>query len=307
MGVIYSIPLCSKDKENPAHPEDANNNQPTMPNLNGVVSTQPTAIANDNADPDAVEAANPPPKATSTPRAGRDLETADEGDGRKYSSSLDGSSEGARRGDDDGGEGDEEPDETTTSDSGLEQSSSDELELGAAVLRRKAAGHVEELDRPFSAAGSAPRSLPVDGDQPPPRPPPPAVEGVSRDDEGFEASANPLAVIPLDNRDTCEEDDYDDDSSAGNEPLERPPEPTVPDERVDSSSSSSSNRSSPEKRPQEDTTAAISDLLSEIVGGDAPYGGSGVVLSAAKAAAAEAAIGGGSFAGAIESERATIR
>ncbi len=100
-------------------------------------------------------------------------------------------------------------------------------------------------------------------------------------------------TIPLENHDTCDDDD-DDDDEADEDPLERPPEPTVPDERVDSTSSSEGSRSrqdSPVKedirtmnrtRAQDlpmsgrrrtgagDTASAISNLLSEIVG-DRPY------------------------------------
>merc|ERR1711971_1183920 len=65
------------------------------------------------------------------------------------------------------------------------------------------------------------------------------------------------------------------------EPQERPPEPTVPDERVDQSSSDEEESSQPQERPQgqpqgesqlkDETSRKISSLLSELVG-DRPAG-----------------------------------
>ena len=83
MGVIYSIPLCSRGdaaKDNNAATEDANNNQP-MPSMHGAadsVTSQPTSIANDNARPDA----------TSTPKSNERLQVLDAGKKIKYLNSC---------------------------------------------------------------------------------------------------------------------------------------------------------------------------------------------------------------------------
>lgn len=209
MGVIYSMPMCSRGDPS----KEANNNEP-MPTLQHFVHTDqplPTSISNQNVST---------PDATSTPKdqaRGIDLDLPSEDE-----------------------EEEDEDEIFVTSDSGLEQSSSDEL----------------ELVRPFSRAN---------------------------DDEGINVTVH-------------EED-----------PVERPPEPTVPDERVDSAdsrrSADSADRAdgaktalghgqvgkdvkagSPDKADsgtpdadnstvevrKGDTVSAISNLLSEIVG-DRPY------------------------------------
>ncbi len=203
MGLVNSIPLCSRNKEggdDGAGGADANNNQP-MPSLQHhpgmVVSVQPVSMANPNVRLDDLAGGG---------------ERREE---RSYSSSLESSEGGAKE------EEEEEREMTTTSDSGLEQSSSDELELGAAALGerprsstnpaiRKLEEQEQQQERPFSAADN-------------------------REDDG-------MVQIPLENHDTCCEDDDDEDEDEP-DPVERPPEPTVPDERVDTSSSS--NEGSP--------------------------------------------------------------
>ena len=262
MGVIQTLPLCSRGnkEENPtpnAIAGDENNNQP-MPSLQATTSAnvvsvqplsashlqqnQPTSLTNPHADLDT------PPEATSTPK------------NRRYSSSIE-----SEHGVD--GVVDEElgGQSSGTSDSGLEQSSSDELELGKAALGAKKSVLIrEDIERPFSAADNnvEMQNIPLDQD-----------EGINETlEEG---------TISLENHQTSESDDAEDDDEV-EEPLERPPEPTVPDERVDSySSSSGSNRTSParplegfvpHRKPGDATTDAISNLLSEIVGTDKPYG-----------------------------------
>lgn len=250
MGVVYSLPLCSRgDPNKDAEPEgDRNNNQP-MPSLHrpqqAVIAEQPLSVTNlmdskspptSLENPTAEMTEHPPPDATSTPKMDRE---------RGDSSSLD--SEGHHEGhvidDEDYG--------LTTSDSGLEHSSSDELEnLGQRPLSGAARLMREELERPGSAA---------DG--------PLHDEGITEGDSEI--------TLPMDNHETCEEDNDDD---LGEDPVERPPEPTVPDERVDSSSSNESPTPDPYVRPPgpmrksgaDDTTSAISNLLSEIVG-DRPH------------------------------------
>ncbi len=271
MGVIYSIPLCSRGEAAKAGDDaivDDNNNQP-MPSMHQVVARQPTSLSNDNVSIDEDENR---PEATSTPKsqrrnggpnpildAGALIAAAEQNirDRRSPSSSID--SEGHIDEDDLGAE-------ASRSDSGLEQSSSDELELGPPTahlhdhgppsLAQMLVAEEQGEERPFSAAGNHP------------------------EDEGINEETLDV-TIPLENHETCEEDNNDDDVP---DPVERPPEPTVPDERVDSSSS---NESSPAPKDDEvnykvassglgrktganDTTSAISNLLSEIVG-DRPY------------------------------------
>ena len=240
MGAIYSIPLCAKEKD-PASGE-INNNQP-MPTLQHdsgvVVSVQPLATAqqpvkNSLANPTCEELG---PNATSTPRSQRQLSPASSALSEDDPSSLD--LDVARVIDEEVLETSTERDHT--SDSGLEQSSSDEPELGPPSRQF----------RPGTA---------LDKSQPPPL------------DSSNEGSGN--GTLPLGNHDTCDEDEDDEDDVEEEDPLERCPEPTVPDERVDSTSSSDRERASASPQPKEkaakDTTAAITDLLADIVSGDRP-------------------------------------
>ncbi len=157
MGVISSIPLCSRggdngdsDNTDSENKPDVNNNEP-MPSLqpaeNVVICSQPNSVANQNV------ALDDQPLPSSSRRSAASSK-------RPYSSSLESDD------DDGGGDHDSRPPSSIheasgeqTSDSGLEQSSSDELELGAAALgdRRPATGRwplplEEPAARPFSAA-----------------------------------------------------------------------------------------------------------------------------------------------------------
>ncbi|TRY61696.1 hypothetical protein TCAL_17181 [Tigriopus californicus] len=248
MGAIYSLPMCARnggDKEETQ--ADGNNNEP-MPTLqhNGlVVSIQPMA-----GPPQ--ETHDLSPEATSTPRSrSRQVTPFSE---HSISESLESE-------DLEGHAIDEEvlnSSQDRTSDSGLEQSSSDELELGPPSLRSM---------RPVSV---------IQRRTPPPLP----------QDEGINESSVDV-TLPLGNHETCDEEDEDSDVE---EPHERPPEPTVPDERVDSTSSEDrSSSSSPMRRvsrspsnppevldprhlmKKDDTKSAISDLLSEIVNSDGTH------------------------------------
>lgn len=112
----------------------------------------------------------------------------------------------------------------STSDSGLDNSSSEELEqlsLGPSAMASPrlppGVARQELEDRPYSAAKNR-----IDND-----------EGITEGDT--------VISITLDNHETCEEDEEDEDEVE--DPVERPPEPTVPDERVSSSSSSDNNSS----------------------------------------------------------------
>jgi len=61
------------------------------------------------------------------------------------------------------------------------------------------------------------------------------------------------------------EDDHEeiDLKDSDEDPLERPPEPTVPDERV---SSDEAENPEPEFNPKDETSRKISSILSELVG-----------------------------------------
>ena len=282
MGVIYSIPLCSRGEaaknndENVAAAVDKNNNLPTSV----VVSQQPqpTSLTNPNAEDEQQR-----PEATSTPKSDRTpgpildagiiLQPANNVNRASVSPSIE--SEGHIEIPED--EEDISLGDTSRSDSGLEQSSSDELELGPAVpnphhaqsnnnnnsgppsfAAMLAAEQLEEAERPLSAAGH------------------------HHEDEGINEETLDV-TIPLENHETCEEDEDEDEAE---DPVERPPEPTVPDERVDSAASSShegspgpSNAGAAEaeiraagrrKTGANDTTSAISNIFSEIIG-DRPY------------------------------------
>merc|ERR1712008_328039 len=93
-------------------------------------------------------------------------------------------------------------------------------------------------------------------------------EGVGESDETFDDT------MVLDGHEEIDLNDME-------EPQERPPEPTVPDERVDQSSSDEEESSQPQAHPQgqpqgqsqlkDETSRKISSLLSELVG-DRPAG-----------------------------------
>ena len=132
----------------------------------------------------------------------------------------------------------------TTSDSGLEQSSSDELELGG---RAAAAAADSAADTPSSPDARPDSVIGTRGDE---------------DEEEGEGTDDGEVTISLNGGD-------DDGGSEGDDPVERPPEPTVPDERVETTSDEEETVASASQAivtpPRKDTTAAISELLSEMV------------------------------------------
>jgi hypothetical protein len=212
MGILQSIPMCSRGENKAAGEvagDNADKNNNTLPAVAAVaaVVAQPhssQSIANENADMSAA-----PPDATSTPKSHSHRDAAVRADPLPLNADLESSVESSDA------EGRVIDGETTNSDSGLEQSSSDELELGP---RR----------RPVSVAAGC---------------------NVTVDDEGVNE-----VTISLDDTDPEEEED----------PVERPPEPTVPDERVETDEEEDLNLGPVHSK---DTTAAISNLLSEMVGG----------------------------------------
>lgn len=67
-------------------------------------------------------------------------------------------------------------------------------------------------------------------------------------------------------------DDHEEIDLNGEDPLERPPEPTVPDERcISSSSGSQEDQEAANNVVKDETSRKISSLLSELVG-DRPAG-----------------------------------
>merc|ERR1711899_89150 len=212
MGVLHSIPLCSRGNgANQVEPLDLdkNNNEASV-----VYTSQPHAIV--------ASVPVPPPEATSTPRpqSPTGLENEQYSDSSQMASEAEDDSEAAV----------EEP--PALSDSGLEESATE-----------------FEFSRPSPPTVTVEDTDHNDG----------LDEGVHESDETFDDTL----VI-----DGHEEIDLNDD-----DPLERPPEPTVPDERV----SSDEEGHSPQEQPQtvlaskDETTRKISNLLESLVG-DRPAG-----------------------------------
>ena len=168
MGVLHSIPLCSRGTNNVEPLNLDNNNNESI--TNNVHTSQPNVVV------------VPPPEATSTPRPqGTPTGTPTGLQNEQYSDSL-----SDEAGDVDEIENEiEEPQNGGFSDSGLEESAT-EFEFS--------------------------------------RPSPPGGHVTS--DEGVHEEFEDTLIL-----DGSEEIDLNDE-----DPLERPPEPTVPDERVSSSS-----------------------------------------------------------------------
>merc|ERR1712223_904447 len=175
----------------------------------------------------------PPPEATSTPRpqSPTGLENEQYSDSSQMASEAEDDSEAAV----------EEP--PALSDSGLEESAT-EFEFSRPsppTVTVEDTDHNDDGLEVGEADQSGGQETGLD-------------EGVHESDETFDDTL----VI-----DGHEEIDLNDD-----DPLERPPEPTVPDERV-----SSDEEGQPQEQPQlkDETTRKISSLLSELVG-DRPAG-----------------------------------
>jgi len=254
MGVLHSIPLCSRGSgANQVEPLDLdkNNNEAAV-----VFTSQPQPIV-------ATEA----PEATSTPRPQSPTGLANE----QYSDS----SQMASEAEDDSEAAAEEP--PALSDSGLEESAT-EFEFSRPSPPTLTIDE-DSLDG-LEAIGLEDQNGSNDGGQ---------DEGVGESDETFDDT------LILDGHEEIDLDDME-------EPQERPPEPTVPDERVDQSSSDEEESSQPHERPQgqpqghpqgdflgdflsanpqghpqgqsqlkDETSRKISSLLSELVG-DRPAG-----------------------------------
>jgi len=233
MGVLHSIPLCSRGNEVRVEPLDLDKN-----NNDVVYTSQPQAIVANGLP------SHPPPEATSTPKPQSPTGLENE----QYSDSSNMASEA----EDDFEAVVEEP-IPALSDSGLEESAT-EFEFSRPSPPTVTVEDTDDLEAEGEAADqSGGQETGLD-------------EGVHENDETFDDTL----VI-----DGHEEIDLNDD-----DPLERPPEPTVPDERV----SSDDESHSPQEQPQteaglfvteiglkDETTRKISTLLSELVG-DRPVG-----------------------------------
>jgi len=207
MGVIQSIPLCSRTGE-PVKPESEVNNNESMPSQEPqkkvVVVSQPSSsgIVNPNADLTSSD-----PNATSTPKEGKELRFNRESPSAASESSSSSEIAGIHGGGNRSTAGGR--------DSGLDQSSSaddteDDHNVNARRPQTRNAGDLSDegvLDL-TNALGQSTDNLQVHrgGD-------------LTEEDE-YELDAS-----------DSEDDDHDDDT--GFDPVERPPEPTVPDERVD--------------------------------------------------------------------------
>jgi len=254
MGVLHSIPLCSRGSgSNQVEPLDLdkNNNEASV-----VFTSQPQPIV----------VATEAPEATSTPRPQSPTGLANE----QYSDS----SQMASEAEDDSEAAAEEP--PALSDSGLEESAT-EFEFSRPSPPTLTIDE-DSLDG-LEAIGLEDQNGSNDGGD----------EGVGESDETFDDT------MVLDGHEEIDLNDME-------EPQERPPEPTVPDERVDQSSSDEEESSQPQEHPQgqpqgqsqgdflgdflnahpqghpqgqsqlkDETSRKISSLLSELVG-DRPAG-----------------------------------
>jgi len=284
MGVLHSIPLCSRGSgANQVEPLDLdkNNNEASV-----VFTSQPQPIAPLNFPPHnvvdfqnfekertrlkdtvlinsnlRVVVATEAPEATSTPRPQSPTGLANE----QYSDS----SQMASEAEDDSEAAAEEP--PALSDSGLEESAT-EFEFSrpsppTLTIDEDSLDGLEAIALEDQNGGD---------------------EGVGESDETFDDT------MVLDGHEEIDLNEIE-------EPQERPPEPTVPDERVDQSSSDEEESSQPQERPQgqpqgqpqgdflddflghpqghpqgqsqlkDETSRKISSLLSELVG-DRPAG-----------------------------------
>ena len=201
MGVLHSIPLCSRGSNNVAvEPLDLDKNNNS---LNEAATSQVSTIVHQPSQP-----ALPPPEATSTPRPQSPTGMVNS----QYSENSSAASE---------------PNEDTLpTDSGLEDTEF-------------------EYSKPDLLEDNFDDTLDVD-------------------------------VIDQDDAEDAIDDGHEEIDL--NDPVERPPEPTVPDERVASSSSSSDEELALdnvndviETSAKEETNRKISSLLSELVG-DHPHG-----------------------------------
>jgi len=245
MGVLHSIPLCSRGNgANAVEPLDLDKNNNEAAAASVVYTSQPHAIV--------ASVPVEPPEATSTPRpqSPTGLENEQYSDSSQMASEAEDDSEAAV----------EEP--PALSDSGLEESAT-EFEFSRPSPLNPPRVTIEDADHNDSledgeADQSGGQETGLD-------------EGVHESDETFDDT------LVIDGHEEIDLNDED--------PLERPPEPTVPDERVssdeeghsDGHSRGHSGRHSPQEQPQrevtlkDETSRKISSLLSELVG-DRPAG-----------------------------------
>ena len=247
--MLQSIPLCSrgqnKSNEVPPLELDKNNNDPTL-----VVNNQPVAV----------EGATtiPPPDATSTPRRRNpsqevDDDAFDADDGLELSSGFENPHFGQSRDDL------EEDDIGPVVDQVI--GSSDEDDSGLALQEFRKKHNMDDLRRETMTPPPAPDALDDFDDQ--------FGDDLLDDDDDDDETIN---VEDADSRDLSSSDD----------PVERPPEPRVPEEdpkRLSPSGGSSEDESSkPYFSKNDPTTAAISNMLSEIVG-DKPHNDMSTAIS----------------------------
>jgi len=261
MGVMQSIPFCSRGQAKNAGEAgaggavpplvlDNNNNDPTV-----VVNNQPVAASAPEVAVDD-DVSGPPPDATSTPRQMSDsmddgLELSSGFENPHFDQSKAAADEALDDSDDIG----------PVVDQVIGGSSSDEDDSGLALQEFRKRHNMDGLRRETMT-------------------PPPVHESSGGDFEEF-------------GDDLLDDDDDDDDetinvedadsrdglSSSDSDPVERPPEPRVPEEdpkRLSGSSEDEDRGVSPEvKSPyfskDDPTTAAITTMLSDIVGVDKPH------------------------------------
>jgi len=283
MGALQSIPFCSREKQQkpeevPPLQLDSNNNE--------AVVDQPAAVtASSGSDP----------VATSTPRqrsgSGVEPELAEEltvDDGLELSSGFEnphfGSAAAISKADCEdeqpSKQADEEEDDIgPVVDQVIGGSSSDEDEgrevEGDSGLALQEFRKRHNLDGPMSNDIDTLRRQAM-------TPPPPECHDLYLDDDQFEDLLD----------DDIEGDDDDDDEtlhvpdvdsrdlSSSEDPVERPPEPRVPEEKRLSPSSGSSDEETTQtetagqqyfSKAHDPTTDAISNMLSDIVGADRPH------------------------------------
>ena len=194
MGVLQSIPLCSRERT--VEPLDLDKNNNTIEDPSEIHTSQPSC------------AALPPPEATSTPRPLSPTGLIND----QYSDSL-------------------------------SSAENENQRHNAQVLSSGHDSGLEESATEFEFSRPTPDSMNPEFDE--------GVHEETYDDNLV------LDVIEDDHEEIDLKDTSDED------PLERPPEPTVPDERV---SSDEAEHAENEFHPKDETSRKISSILSELVG-----------------------------------------
>jgi hypothetical protein len=229
MGVLQSIPLCARGKNDNIDIDNNNNN--TLPEP-PVQTSQPIPL-------------QPPPEATSTPRPLSPTGLANDQYSDSHASSSDEAAPHHVHG--------RPPALSSGGDSGLEDSATD-FEFSRPTLDFNVTRGVDEGVHEEDTYDD---TLPV------------VLDVIDDEDDDDDASA-----------DGHEEIDLNDDAggvTGDDDPVERPPEPTVPDERIGSSSDEEAEEvfeAAEEKVKiftKDETTRKISNLLSELAG-DHPSG-----------------------------------